>query len=514
MIQLVDSIRRKTLSQVAEAETCTEKNVHELTGVRLPLQPYTGGHAVFMYSTAADGNVTLQLKEPDDLDRSSLAAMLARLQDDASFSISYQDTDILSDGSIDVLLGTGTGNVQTQGGNEAVTATFDLFDSSNGPDLTLSPQTFTNSTEAFINDNSNSLGVPADNEAVSSTDEKKHAGTTTEVVKLTVKRARPKAASPNRQGPQQCQVCSKVFGNASALAKHKLTHSDERKYVCTMCGKAFKRQDHLNGHMLTHRNKKPYECKAEGCGKSYCDARSLRRHTENHHSSNASNTTMSPAQGAASGDAASPHGSSCIQYAPPPSTPGGKSQLQQLLATEPAANGGSNDGLTKQQLDLIHHIMEQSQRQSHSVTKSNSKSSTKQVTKSSSIKAQRVWTSTFVEGAVQELNTTDIEEHLLSRNEELTNEELIGMLEKNDEDEVDNDDDVLPPKRFKMDALDRDFSLSQEIDAILVENDPVMERSVRFKRQIEEAISPYRELYNSLKSKNKQTSIISYLKRD
>lgn len=37
--------------------------------------------------------------------------------------------------------------------------------------------------------------------------------------------------------------------------------------------------------MLTHRNKKPYECKAEGCGKSYCDARSLRRHMENHHSS-------------------------------------------------------------------------------------------------------------------------------------------------------------------------------------------------------------------------------------
>lgn len=46
-----------------------------------------------------------------------------------------------------------------------------------------------------------------------------------------------------------------------------------------------------NGHMLTHRNKKPYECKAEGCGKSYCDARSLRRHTENHHSSLVVTTT-------------------------------------------------------------------------------------------------------------------------------------------------------------------------------------------------------------------------------
>ena len=46
-----------------------------------------------------------------------------------------------------------------------------------------------------------------------------------------------------------------------------------------------------NGHMLTHRNKKPYECKAEGCGKSYCDARSLRRHTENHHSTVATTPT-------------------------------------------------------------------------------------------------------------------------------------------------------------------------------------------------------------------------------
>ncbi|KFM70856.1 Zinc finger protein 541, partial [Stegodyphus mimosarum] len=41
--------------------------------------------------------------------------------------------------------------------------------------------------------------------------------------------------------------------------------------------------------MLTHRNKKPFECDAEGCGKSYCDARSLRRHKENHHSSTSSN---------------------------------------------------------------------------------------------------------------------------------------------------------------------------------------------------------------------------------
>uniref|UniRef100_A0A1I8MPR1 C2H2-type domain-containing protein n=3 Tax=Musca TaxID=7369 RepID=A0A1I8MPR1_MUSDO len=122
-------------------------------------------------------------------------------------------------------------------------------------------------------------------------------------------------------------ICNKIFGNASALAKHKLTHSDERKYVCVMCSKAFKRQDHLNGHMMTHRNKKPYECKAEGCGKSYCDARSLRRHTENHHAgivtphqnqtlsgsqNNNSNSNLSLSPATANGDASSPDGATCL----------------------------------------------------------------------------------------------------------------------------------------------------------------------------------------------------------
>lgn len=40
-------------------------------------------------------------------------------------------------------------------------------------------------------------------------------------------------------------MCSKVFTSTSALAKHKLTHSDERRFSCQLCGKAFKRQDHL-----------------------------------------------------------------------------------------------------------------------------------------------------------------------------------------------------------------------------------------------------------------------------
>lgn len=80
-----------------------------------------------------------------------------------------------------------------------------------------------------------------------------------------------------------CTDCGKDFSNKSALAKHRLIHSNERKYSCTLCDKSFKRQDHLNGHMMTHQEKKPFECKAPGCDKSYCDSRSLKRHVESQH---------------------------------------------------------------------------------------------------------------------------------------------------------------------------------------------------------------------------------------
>lgn len=42
-----------------------------------------------------------------------------------------------------------------------------------------------------------------------------------------------------------CAQCGKQFSSSSALAKHRLTHSDERKFVCPICSRGFKRQDHL-----------------------------------------------------------------------------------------------------------------------------------------------------------------------------------------------------------------------------------------------------------------------------
>ncbi|XP_072918557.1 zinc finger protein 541-like [Hemitrygon akajei] len=93
--------------------------------------------------------------------------------------------------------------------------------------------------------------------------------------------------SPQRvfQVSTECSQCGKSFSSASALSKHYLTHSHERRHICTICSKAFKRQDHLSGHLLTHQKNKPYVCMEHGCNKSYCDSRSLRRHYEVQHGS-------------------------------------------------------------------------------------------------------------------------------------------------------------------------------------------------------------------------------------
>ena len=64
------------------------------------------------------------------------------------------------------------------------------------------------------------------------------------------------------------------------LTKISHTASDEvsaQTYLLVFC------VSFRNGHIMTHSSKKPYECKFVGCDKSYCDARSLRRHLENHH---------------------------------------------------------------------------------------------------------------------------------------------------------------------------------------------------------------------------------------
>lgn len=250
-------------------------------------------------------------------------------------AINYNENEILQEGGFDVGMPSHLENLddgllgRMSVGTNSVTSNsaYDLFDGDGAhnsymgepnTELTLSPHPFGNADDFSLNDNSNLSGVNDTGQDGTSTavttasledvkQQQSEVHVSPNGPKMTLQsdktkgKNRPlKATSPSRQGAQTCPVCGKVFGNCSALAKHKLTHSDERKYVCQMCAKAFKRQDHLNGHLLTHMNKKPYECKVEGCGKSYCDARSLRRHTEHHH-----NTTLASSASSSSSPSSS-----------------------------------------------------------------------------------------------------------------------------------------------------------------------------------------------------------------
>ncbi|CAB0034782.1 unnamed protein product, partial [Trichogramma brassicae] len=285
--------------------------------------------------------------------------------------------------------------------------------------------------------------------------------------KLGIKKPRPKASSPNRQGPQQCQTIDRIntrryinpydsrledeinraaettgadinqreFGyiykgmrqsiqqcvgtheaQADAQRREEIRLFNVRQGIqaagplssssnsssssdgssgggargCTGSrrqsaqGQRLSEQERKNGHMLTHRNKKPYECKAEGCGKSYCDARSLRRHTENHHAPNNNNNTAQNNNGS-SNNASTPSTTTTDSTCPSspttgpntpntpgsnpstPSTPGasaavttsnghGHTALKQLLASEPTGTQlKSSAHRRKIPLDMISH---------------------------------------------------------------------------------------------------------------------------------------------------------------
>ncbi|KAL5235057.1 hypothetical protein ACI65C_002467, partial [Semiaphis heraclei] len=143
-----------------------------LPGIRVPLKSSYASAlpqqtAVFMYSTAGpDGQtVTLQLRETDETIElpASMLSKMSRQTDTATLSISYQDSaEVLTDGTIDLLLAT-TPLHSSGDGQSTHSPGFELFDSDNGHDLTLSPQTFTANTTAesfLVNDNSNSIGMP------------------------------------------------------------------------------------------------------------------------------------------------------------------------------------------------------------------------------------------------------------------------------------------------------------------------------------------------------------------
>lgn len=83
-----------------------------------------------------------------------------------------------------------------------------------------------------------------------------------------------------REPSYKCEVCGKGFYERYKLARHGITHSDNRPYKCDRCDTCFKTNQQLQKHITIHSDEKPFAC--DICGQRFKHTNLLSAHKKVH----------------------------------------------------------------------------------------------------------------------------------------------------------------------------------------------------------------------------------------
>ncbi|XP_053145989.1 tigger transposable element-derived protein 1-like [Hemicordylus capensis] len=118
---------------------------------------------------------------------------------------------------------------------------------------------------------------------------------------------------------------------------------------------------------------------------------------------------------------------------------------------------------------------------------------------------------------LEDIEAHEVQELLESHQEELMAEELEEMMqaapESEGEEEEEEEEEETFPKPFTMKGLSEILQLGTALSDKVFELDPLMERSINFKRQLEAALQPYKGTYRAMQNRARQASIRAYFSK-
>ena len=110
-----------------------------------------------------------------------------------------------------------------------------------------------------------------------------------------------------------------------------------------------------------------------------------------------------------------------------------------------------------------------------------------------------------------DMKDDDVEELLQSHKEELNEDELEEII-RSSEDGDDDEEDKEEQREMTSSSLSKGILLANNLAEFFLDIDPIMERSIKFKRGLEDLLSPYKQLQKEFQNKMKQTSLLCYFK--